>query len=65
MPDTAGVKTLLTVQETAAQLRMSKWFVLNMVHEGKLRAVRFGRLMKFRQAEIDRFVDSSTPNSDS
>jgi excisionase family DNA binding protein len=52
-------RPLMSVKDAARFLGWSEWFVRSLVHRGQLTAVRYGRLMKFEQEEIERFVAAS------
>jgi excisionase family DNA binding protein len=47
---------LLTVEEVAGALRLSRRTVYQMVRDGELVAVKFGRRTLFRQATIDALI---------
>ncbi len=47
---------LLTVTEAAQALRLNPWTVYQMVRDGKLPAIRFGRSIRFDQAQLERKV---------
>jgi excisionase family DNA binding protein len=50
---------LLTVQELADQLAVSAdWVYTHLEREPKLPVVRLGRHVRFRQADIDRWLES-------
>lgn len=51
-------KQLLTVDEVAGALRLSRRTVYQMVRDGELVAVKFGRRTLFRQATIDALIAS-------
>lgn len=49
---------LLTLPEVAAFLRVSPKTVRRLVAGRKLRCVRVGRVLRFRQADLFRFVEA-------
>jgi excisionase family DNA binding protein len=51
------VDRLLTVEEVARQLRVSKAAVYRWVAEERLPALRAGHLLRFRQEDVERFLD--------
>jgi excisionase family DNA binding protein len=61
-PDAGGVttvtpnaQTLYTTDEVAAMLRVSQRTVQDWIRSGTLSAVRYGRLLRIRQADLDTF----------
>ncbi len=48
---------LLTPDEAAAELRISRKTVYDAVQRGLIRATKFGRLVRIKRAEIDRLKD--------
>ncbi len=55
-PDTA-VEPLITYREAAEILGVTERTVSSLVKEGKLRAVRFGRSVRFDPADIRAFIE--------
>lgn len=51
-------KLLLTVDEVASALRLSRRTVYQMVRDGELVAVKFGRRTLFRQVAVDALIAS-------
>jgi excisionase family DNA binding protein len=49
---------LLTPDDVAAQLQVSRRTVERLVKEGRLRPIRIGRLPRFEQREVDAYVAS-------
>jgi len=60
-------ETLLSLEDVAKALGVSKRTVTRQVDAGKLRAVKVGRSMKFKQEAIDEYLKkqevSGTQNS--
>lgn len=58
--------TMLDVEEVMERLGVSDSTVRRLVKDGKLRAYRIGRRLKFKPEDIDRFVESQViaPRSD-
>jgi excisionase family DNA binding protein len=52
-------RPLLTVKETAARLRYSAATVLRRIHEGKLKAIEDGRLIRITPEDLEAFIRSS------
>ena len=50
---------LLTLEETAAALRLSPHTVRSFVRRGKLYPVRIGRRLLFRPADIEKLIAAS------
>ncbi|MBS0180020.1 MAG: helix-turn-helix domain-containing protein [Nitrospira sp.] len=53
-------KRLLTVEETAAYLGLSKLTVYDWVSQRKIEHVKIGRLVKFDPRVLDRWIDQHT-----
>jgi excisionase family DNA binding protein len=54
----AGAK-LLTVDDLCEYLVVSKDFIYDEVRHGRLRASRIARQLRFRQADVDAFVQAN------
>ncbi len=50
-------ETLLTPAEVAERLKVSKPRVYQMVKEGDIPAVRFGKSVRVRPEDLDRFIN--------
>ena len=57
-PTTVG--TLYTTAEVAHLLRVNQRTVQVWIHQGLLRAVRYGRLIRVRQADLEAFGEVLT-----
>lgn len=44
---------LLTTEETANYLKISKRTLFRMIHKGKIRAIKLGNTYRFKQIELD------------
>ena len=55
--EVAPVERLLTVPETANRLATTAGTVRNWIRRGRLHAVRLGRAVRLREADIRRIVD--------
>lgn len=53
-------KQLLTVSETAAYLGISKLTVYDWISQRKIEYVKIGRLVKFDQRILDKWIDQHT-----
>jgi excisionase family DNA binding protein len=51
---------LLTVDEAASYLRVSRRQIYKLVSGGELRTVRVGERLRFRPADVDRYLDRQT-----
>lgn len=51
-------RAMLDIEEVIERLGVSDSTVRRLVKEGKLRAYRLGRRLKFKNEDIDRFVES-------
>jgi excisionase family DNA binding protein len=49
---------LLTVEETAAQLRIARRRVFDMIRDGTLPSVKIGKSRRIRQADLAEYVAS-------
>ncbi|MBM3741101.1 MAG: helix-turn-helix domain-containing protein [Acidobacteria bacterium] len=47
---------LMTVEETAAYLRLAPWTIRHWVCQKKIPYVRLGRSVRFRRKDMERFV---------
>ena len=54
---------LLNVPDAAQLLAVSPWTVRAYIRQGKLRAVRIGRLVRLEVSEIQSFVETAKGNS--
>lgn len=54
---------LLTLDEVAHELRVSRRYVEQMIARGDLTAVRFGGCVRLRRADLEDFVASHTTHS--
>ena len=64
-PPTVG--QLYTTEETAKLLRVSQRTVQGWIRSGMLQAVRYGRLLRIRQSDLDAFgevLPRRTPQAD-
>jgi excisionase family DNA binding protein len=52
------MKPLYDVKSTAQLLGVSTWTVRGYIRQGKLHPVRIGRLVRFEEEELSRFVAS-------
>ena len=50
----------LTVEEVAAQLRLSKSAVYSLIHKGLLPVFRFGGAIRISRQQLDEFIQSSS-----
>lgn len=48
-----------TVAEAAARVRLSKMTIYRMIHDGTLRAARFGRSFRIRTTAVDAWLKQS------
>jgi len=51
------VNLLVDVKEAARAWAVSPWTIRAYIREGKLRAVRIGRLVRVETSELERFVN--------
>ena len=57
---TTTMKRLLTVDEAAAYLGLSKLTVYDWISQRKIEYVKIGRLVKFEQRVLDKWIDLHT-----
>ena len=50
---------LVSVNEAARILSVSKWLIFGWVNQGKLRPVKFCRRVLFEESELQRFIDEA------
>ncbi|MEA2597529.1 MAG: Helix-turn-helix domain [Thermomicrobiales bacterium] len=55
---------LLTVQETAAMLRVSQLTVRRYIASGRLAAIRVGRSIRVQKTSVEHFVTPVVPNNE-
>jgi excisionase family DNA binding protein len=48
--------SLLTVQEVATELRVSKMTVYRLIHGGEMDALRVGRSIRVPEKELDKYI---------
>ena len=53
---------MLTMDDVARILRVSKYTVYRMIKKGKLRAIKIGRLVRIPEKEIQRLVGDNYGN---
>ena len=51
-------KVLLTEAEVREHYQLSHWMLWNLRREGRLRAVKIGKSVRFDRADLDAFVDA-------
>ena len=50
------VSTLLTPQEFAQRLSISRWTAYAWISEGRIQSVKIGRLVRIPESEVERIV---------
>ena len=50
------ISTLLTPQQFADRLAISRWTVYAWISEGRIKSVKIGRLVRIPESEVDRIV---------
>jgi len=53
-----GLKDILNSDEVASYLRISKRTLLKEVHEGKIKAFRAGKSLRFRRSFVEEYIAS-------
>lgn len=53
----ANVRVMLTVEQAAERLAVSRSHVYGMLRDGKLRGVKLGRARRIAASEIDQLID--------
>ncbi len=56
------VSTLLSPQEFADRLSISRWTVYAWIQEGKIAAIKLGRLVRIPESELERIIKEGTNN---
>ncbi len=54
-----GDPAVLTVDEVAAELRVSSWTIYQRIKDGSLRSIRVGRLIRVPRVALDEFLGSA------
>ena len=61
-PEYGGPRTeLLTVNELAQTLKVSRGSVYKLVNSGEVRAVRVGERLRFRPSDVDSYLERGSP----
>lgn len=55
---------LLTVEDVCAHLRVSRDFIYDEVRQGRLKASKIARQLRFRASEVEAFIDGNNVNGD-
>jgi excisionase family DNA binding protein len=58
MPTREATPTM-TVAAAAAYMSCSRWTIYRLVREGSLRPLKVGTRLRFRAAELDRYMERS------
>ena len=58
------MNSLLDVKEAARAWAVSPWTIRAYIRDGKLRAVRIGRLVRLEASELERFVGEQRNKAD-
>lgn len=58
------MNSLLDVKEAARAWAVSPWTIRAYIRDGKLRAVRIGRLVRLETTELERFVGEQRKKAD-
>jgi len=53
------MNSLLDVKEAARAWAVSPWTIRAYIRDGKLRAIRIGRLVRLEASELERFVNEN------
>lgn len=56
------VSTLLSPQEFADHLSISRWTVYAWIAEGRIKSVKLGRLVRIPESELERIIKEGTHN---
>lgn len=51
------ISTLLTIDELAAELRVSRGTLYNWIYQKKIPYVKVGRLVRFERSAIEKYLD--------
>ncbi len=52
-------ENLLTAKEIAKRLQVSKALIYNLISQGQIRSVRFGKTVRVRAEDLDTFIQSN------
>ena len=56
------VSTLLSPQQFADRLSISRWTVYAWIQEGRIKSIKLGRLVRIPESELERIVQEGTHN---
>lgn len=56
------LSTLLSPKEFANRLSISRWTVYAWIQEGRIEAIKLGRLVRISEAELERIIEEGTHN---
>ena len=59
----AAVYRIMTVQEVAALLRISRYSVYNLVNKGELPAIKVLNKLRFSQEDVEQFLSTHRVNN--
>ncbi|OQW34801.1 MAG: hypothetical protein A4E19_17965 [Nitrospira sp. SG-bin1] len=54
------MNTLLTIEQTAEYLGVSKLTIYDWVSQRRIEYVKVGRLLRFKREQLDRWIDKHT-----
>ncbi len=57
---TLSAKRLLSPQEFAQRLSVSRWTVYAMLRDGRIQSVKIGRLVRIPESEVERLIKACT-----
>ena len=52
-------KSILTINEAARELNISKPTISRMIHNGQLKTIKIGRIYRIRRCDLEQFVNNS------
>jgi excisionase family DNA binding protein len=56
---TLSAKRLLSPQEFAQRLSVSRWTVYAMLRDGRIQSVKIGRLVRIPESEVERLIEAA------
>lgn len=56
------IQQLLSPQQFADKIAVSRWTIYAWIQEGKIAAVKLGRLVRIPEAELERIIEEGTHN---
>ena len=56
------IQQLLSPQQFADKIAVSRWTIYAWIQEGRIEAIKLGRLVRIPEAELERIIEEGTHN---